>query len=116
MRLLAVVCWTAAITWLLLMPEWAHAHPQTAWASWYGPGLYGNPQACGGRLWYGTVGVAHKTLPCGSYVTICYRRCARLRVIDRGPFVAGLSFDLTAPARDRIGMRGGVVLVRWWRS
>lgn len=89
---------------------------QRALASWYGPGLYGNSQACGGTLDRGTVGVAHKSLPCGSFVTICYRRCARLRVIDRGPFIAGRSFDLTAPARDRIGMRGGVVSVRWWRS
>ena len=36
-----------------------------AHASWYGPGLYGNALGCGGRLG-GTLGVAHKTLPCGT--------------------------------------------------
>ncbi|MCX6393478.1 MAG: hypothetical protein NTY57_01285, partial [Solirubrobacterales bacterium] len=34
-----------------------------AGASWYG--LYGDPVACGGVLHRETVGVAHKTLPCG---------------------------------------------------
>ena len=40
-----------------------------AYASWYGPGLYGNRTACGGTLGYGTLGVAHKSLPCGAKVT-----------------------------------------------
>src|SRR4051812_3209956 len=40
-----------------------------ALASWYGPGLYGGRLACGGRLSAGTLGVAHKTLPCGTKVT-----------------------------------------------
>ena len=43
-------------------------------ASWYGPGLYGNSTACGGALGYGTLGVAHKWLPCGTKVTIRYQR------------------------------------------
>ncbi|MGI8623571.1 MAG: hypothetical protein ACR2NB_08800, partial [Solirubrobacteraceae bacterium] len=34
-----------------------------AYASWYGPGLYGNKLGCGGRLSTGTIGVAHKSLP-----------------------------------------------------
>ncbi|HEX6620192.1 MAG TPA: hypothetical protein VF024_11065, partial [Solirubrobacteraceae bacterium] len=38
--------------------------------SWYGPGLYGNKLSCGGRLTPGTLGVAHKTLPCGARVTL----------------------------------------------
>jgi hypothetical protein len=38
--------------------------------SWYGPGLYGNKLSCGGRLTPGTLGVAHKTLPCGAHVTL----------------------------------------------
>ena len=37
-----------------------------ALASWYGPGLYGNALGCGGRLSPGTIGVAHKSLPCGT--------------------------------------------------
>ena len=55
-------------------------------ATWYGPGFYGNTTACGIKLTRTVVGVAHKTLPCGSKVTIKYRgRYLRTRVIDRGP-------------------------------
>ena len=43
-----------------------------AGASFYGPGLYGNGVACGGTLMPGTLGVAHKTLPCGTMVKLRY--------------------------------------------
>ena len=43
-----------------------------AMASYYGPGLYGNGVACGGTLMPGTLGVAHKTLPCGTRVRLRY--------------------------------------------
>src|SRR5206468_12183409 len=38
-------------------------------ATWYGPGLYGRRTACGERLGPGTLGVAHRSLPCGTPVT-----------------------------------------------
>lgn len=76
----------------------APAAARPARASWYGPGLYGNPLACGGTLTPSTWGVAHRTLPCGSVVSVCYRaRCYRAPVVDRGPFVAGRDVDLTGP-------------------
>jgi rare lipoprotein A len=87
---------------------------QSAQASWYGPGLYGNGLGCGGTLTSSTWGVAHKYLPCGTRVHICYqRRCVVARVIDRGPYVAGRDFDLTAPVRYAIGMPG-VGVIQWW--
>lgn len=83
-----------------------------AQASWYGPGLYGNSLACGGRLHPGTLGVAHKTLPCGTKVT--FRRggrVVRVRVIDRGPYVGGREYDLTQATAQRLGFSGhGAVL------
>lgn len=73
-------------------------------ASWYGPGLYGNPTACGGTLGANTLGVAHKYLPCGTRVTFRYRgRSVTVPVIDRGPFVAGREWDLTAATKRRLG-------------
>jgi rare lipoprotein A (peptidoglycan hydrolase) len=74
-------------------------------ATWYGPGLYGNRTACGKRLRPGTLGVAHKTLPCGTRVTF-YRggRFVTLPVIDRGPFRHGVAWDLTAAAARKLGM------------
>ena len=61
-------------------------------ASAYGPGLYGNTMACGGTLNRGTVAVAHKSLPCGALVQICFdRTCTTIPVRDRGPYVGGRS-------------------------
>lgn len=98
-----------------------------AQASWYGPGLYGNVLGCAShpkvptRFRVGHFGVAHKTLPCGTMVLICYRRCAWARVIDRGPFIAGREFDLTAAVAKYVrfssgpwrGRPDGVHTIRW---
>ncbi|MBM3666352.1 MAG: hypothetical protein FJW90_02535 [Actinobacteria bacterium] len=73
-------------------------------ASWYGPGFYGNRTACGQTLTRKTIGVAHKKLPCGSRVVFAYEgRWARAKVIDRGPFIAGRTWDLTARLAERLG-------------
>jgi rare lipoprotein A (peptidoglycan hydrolase) len=80
---------------------------RAAFVSWYGPGLYGNPTACGGTLTPGTLGVANKTLPCGTMVTIRNGAATvRVPVIDRGPYVAGREFDLTSATRDALGFSG----------
>jgi hypothetical protein len=76
-------------------------------ASWYGPGLYGNRLGCGGRLKPGRLGVAHKSLPCGSRVTLRHRgRSVRVRVIDRGPYVGGREYDLTEATARKLRFRG----------
>jgi rare lipoprotein A len=77
---------------------------RTAYASWYGPGLYGNHLACGGTLTPATIGVAHKTLPCGTKLRLRYRgRSVDVRVIDRGPFAGNREFDLTSATKQRLG-------------
>jgi rare lipoprotein A len=74
-------------------------------ATWYGPGLYGNRTACGQRLRRGTLGVAHKRLPCGTRVTFYHEgRFVTVKVIDRGPFRRGVAWDLTAAAARALGM------------
>jgi rare lipoprotein A len=73
-------------------------------ASWYGGG--GN-LACGGELTSATMGVANKTLPCGTEVTLRYDgRSVRVEVIDRGPYVAGREFDLTEATKQALGFGG----------
>jgi hypothetical protein len=85
---------------------------RTASASWYGPGLYGNKLACGGTLTPGTVGVANKTLPCGTKVTLRYRgRSVTVPVVDRGPYVGGRTYDLTPGTKQRL--RFGSTGVVW---
>lgn len=74
--------------------------------SWYGPGLYGNRTACGQTLGYDTIGVAHRTLPCGTKVGFFYKgRSITVRVIDRGPYGAA-EWDLTRGAAARLNFSG----------
>ena len=73
-------------------------------ASYYGPGFYGGRTACGGTLEPGTLGVANKTLPCGTKVTLRYGgHQVTVPVIDRGPYVAGRDYDLTEATKSRLG-------------
>jgi rare lipoprotein A (peptidoglycan hydrolase) len=89
--------------------EIAFSPLQWAGATWYGPGLYGNNTACGQVLRPETIGVAHRSLPCGTAVKFVYRgRQIVTRVIDRGPYSYGNDWDLTyATARaldfDQVG-------------
>jgi rare lipoprotein A len=67
-------------------------------SSWYGPGLYGNGTACGQTLTKTLIGVAHKTLPCGTLIEFrnpANGRVVEARVVDRGPYVSGRDWDLT---------------------
>ena len=65
-------------------------------ATWYGPGLYGNTTACGQTLTRRTLGVAHKSLPCGARVSFRYEgRTITTEVIDRGPYGHDATWDLT---------------------
>lgn len=75
-------------------------------ATWYGPGFYGNSTACGQRLGYETLGVAHRTLPCGTRVSVFYRgRSITVTVIDRGPYTSA-EWDLTGETARRLGFSG----------
>ena len=80
---------------------------KSASATWYGPGLWGNRLACGkARLTRRLQGVAHKTLPCGTRVQIQYRgRTVTVPVVDRGPFRAGTTWDLTYATARALGFR-----------
>jgi rare lipoprotein A len=63
-----------------------------------GDGLVGTSMACGGTLTDSVMAVAHLTLPCGTKVRLRYAGLVvEAQVLDRGPYVDGLTFDL-APA------------------
>lgn len=75
-----------------------------SFASWYGPGFYGNRTACGQTFHAGIMGVAHKTLPCGTRLTFrSGSKLVRARVVDRGPFHAGREFDLSPAVKQALG-------------
>jgi rare lipoprotein A (peptidoglycan hydrolase) len=74
-------------------------------ATWYG--MFGRKTACGVRLTRTTMGVAHKTLPCGTMVAVYLDgRTVEVPVIDRGPYAKGVALDLTWAAAQAIGMEG----------
>lgn len=79
---------------------------QPGLATWYGPGFYGNTTACGQRLGYETLGVAHRSLPCGTKVNILYGgRTITVPVIDRGPY-SSADWDLTRETAERLRFSG----------
>ena len=75
-------------------------------ATWFGPGFYGQRTACGQVLTPAVVGVAHRTLPCGTLVKMSYRGHRLIvPVIDRGPYARnGAAWDLTSGAAQALGI------------
>ena len=80
---------------------------RSAGATWYGPGFYGKQTACGQTLRPGTLGVAHRSLPCGTAVKFAFGgRQIVTRVIDRGPYAKGFAWDLTNGVREALRFEG----------
>jgi rare lipoprotein A len=72
---------------------------KTGIATWFGPGFYGQMTACGQMLTPAVVGVANRTLPCGTLVKVTYHGQALvIPVLDRGPYANHADWDLTAGA------------------
>jgi rare lipoprotein A (peptidoglycan hydrolase) len=68
---------------------------------------YGLPIACGGVLHVPQLGVANKTLPCGTQVIFVYNgRAIKVPVIDRGPYIAGREWDLTGATAEALHFPG----------
>jgi hypothetical protein len=65
-------------------------------ATLFGEGFYGTQTACGVTLHRNTLGVAHRTLPCGTPVAIYWHgHTIVVPVIDRGPYANHADWDLT---------------------
>jgi rare lipoprotein A (peptidoglycan hydrolase) len=79
-----------------------------AGASWYGgTSMWGRTTACGQTLRPSTIGVANKTLPCGTPVKFVWHGHAIVApVIDRGPYVKGRAWDLTSAAAEALEFEG----------
>lgn len=93
-----VILFAAIALVALAASDEADARP-TGWdsakATWYGPGFYGNGTACGQRYTQRIRGVAYNGGRCGMKFTICKGgRCVKVVKIDTGGF--GHTFDLSA--------------------
>jgi rare lipoprotein A (peptidoglycan hydrolase) len=84
----------------------AHHVRSTAIATWFGPGFYGQKTACGQTLTPAVVGVANRTLPCGTLVRVSYAgHSLTVPVLDRGPYSnIGADWDLTSGAARALGI------------
>jgi peptidoglycan lytic transglycosylase len=89
----------------LTAPAAAKVH-SSGIATWFGPGFYGKKTACGQTLTPAVVGVAHRTLPCGTLVKVSYGgHTLVVPVLDRGPYShIGADWDLTAGAATALGI------------
>jgi len=100
-----------------------HGPPAPGWteqgvASWYGgrDGFEGKPTASGEIYDSSLLTAAHRELPLGSIVDVTNLdngSTVRVRINDRGPFIAGRVIDLSRAAAREIGLLGpGVGPVR----
>jgi rare lipoprotein A len=84
-------------------------------ASYYGDGeVLASNTASGEPFVAGGMTAAHRSLPFGTRVSVCYQRCVVVRVNDRGPAEStGRDLDLALGAARVIGLdRVGVARVR----
>jgi rare lipoprotein A (peptidoglycan hydrolase) len=80
---------------------------RSSMATQYGPGFYGHRTACGETLRPQTIGVANRTLPCGTKVAVYYQgQMMVVPVIDRGPYGTGADWDLTEATGQAMGIAG----------
>ena len=77
----------------------------TGIATWFGPGFYGKKTACGQTLTPSVIGVANRTLPCGTLIKLSYHgRALTVPVLDRGPYSRVADWDLTAGAAQALNV------------
>ena len=82
----------------------AFASTTTMLSSWYGSYFHGKTTANGERYnMHGYTG-AHKTLPFGTKLRVCYKGCVEVRINDRGPYISGRELDLSYAAARDIGI------------
>ena len=93
-----------AVGALLLAAVPSSASHGTMLTSWYGPGFHGRLTANGEV--YDEMGptAAHKTLPFGTRLRVCYRGCATVRINDRGPFIGARELDVSRGVAESIGL------------
>ena len=88
---------------LLLAASTSATAAGTMLTSWYGPGFHGNLTANGEVYDQMGLTAAHKTLPFGTRLRVCYQGCVNVRINDRGPYIGARELDLSKGAAQKIG-------------
>lgn len=76
----------------------------TMLASWYGPYFHGRTTANGETYNMYGISAAHKSLPFGTKLRVCYQGCVDVRINDRGPYIGARELDLSYAAAKEIGI------------
>ena len=76
----------------------------TMLSSWYGPGFHGRTTANGEVYNMYGLTAAHKTLPFGTKLRVCYNGCVDVRINDRGPYIGARELDLSYGAAKAVGL------------
>ena len=97
-------------------PAVAIGYAEEGIASWYGVPYHGRPAADGEIYNMETLVAAHRVMPFNTWLKVTNLendKSVNVRIIDRGPFVAGRILDLSKAAARRIDLLGpGVGRVR----
>ena len=126
--LLVALCWLAACTPVKIetpapvirtpvpAPVEQASFVETGMASWYGRQHQDRRTADGSTFDINAMTAAHRSLAFGTIVRVTNLengRIIKVRIKDRGPFIAGRIIDLSANAADVLGItRKGVAEVR----
>jgi rare lipoprotein A len=101
---------------IVLLPSCSQKLVQTGKASYYSKKFNGRRTASGEKFRSSKRTAAHKTLPFGTKVKVTNLqngKSVKVRINDRGPFVAGRVIDLSRKAARKIGMlEAGVANVK----
>ena len=76
----------------------------TMLASWYGPGFHGRTTANMETYNMHGLTAAHKSLPFGTKLRVCYEGCVDVRINDRGPYIGERELDLSYGAARAINL------------
>ena len=91
----------AAASFALATPAQAG---QSMLTSWYGSYFHGRTTANGEVYNMYGLTAAHKTLPFGTKLRVCYQGCVDVRINDRGPYIGARELDLSYGAASAIGL------------
>ena len=85
-------------------PAFASVNQSSMLSSWYGGYFHGRTTANGETYnMYGHT-AAHKELPFGTRLEVCYDGCVTVRINDRGPYIGNRELDLSYGAASAIGL------------
>jgi len=88
------------------LPIKSNAANSTMLTSYYAHYFHGRTTANGEAFNMYANTAAHKTLPFGTRLRVCYSGCVDVRINDRGPYISGRHLDLSYGAANAIGLIG----------